>query len=146
MGSNRPNNYNQNPRNDNSLLKEEVDYIKSLKNFSSFDIDKFVKYADNIGKHLQENQLKTSQIRKFLSAVVAINSKSHSTFNRIDVVLLKPKLAYAVGRNRDNNGIRSLFEVLDNSIDKIQEFEDFQQLAKFVESIVAYHKFYGGRD
>lgn len=59
-----------------------------------------------------------------------------------DVVLLKPKLAYAAARQRS---AKPLEEVISVAIDKVESTKDFQRLVQLIESIIAYHKAEGGK-
>lgn len=123
-----------------NIVKE----ISSLKQFSEMTVDNLVDYAEKSGEYLCQINLKTNQIRKFLDAVKKIESQcSKGSFERDSVKLLKPKLAYAAGRQRE---VKPLMELLDPAINIVNSVEDFKKFARFVESIVAYHKFYGGRD
>jgi CRISPR-associated protein Csm2 len=93
-------------------------------------------------------RLKTSQIRKFLDAVNAIKSKSaqqttDDAFFRSECMLLKPKLAYAAGRQDE---VKPLMSVLVPCIDRVHGRADFSNFYRFVEAIMAYHRFHGGRD
>lgn len=106
-----------------------------------------VKYAEDVGDFLANKaRLKTSQIRKFLDAVNVIRSegkdKDPSFFQR-RVILLKPKLAYAAGRQ---DAVRPLMAVLDPCMSRVKDEEDFFKFSRFVEAIVAYHRYHGGRD
>jgi len=57
---------------------------------------------------------------------------------------LRPKLAYLAGREHK---LKPLMEVLDPAIKAgAQSKENFQKLVYLIESIVAYHRFYGGKD
>lgn len=59
-----------------------------------------------------------------------------------DVVLLKPKLAYAAARQRS---AKPLEEVMRVAIDKVESTKDFERLVQLIESIIAYHKAEGGK-
>jgi len=66
-------------------------------------------------------------------------------FNEIeaDIVLLKPKLAYAATRQ---NAVEPLQRVISAAIDKITSNpDDFKRLVQLIESIIAYHKAAGGK-
>jgi len=100
----------------------------------------------------------TSQIRKFLTAVNVVR-------NRVDlfkaknigvgklsdelvaeVKFLKVNLLYQAGREQT---VKTFMEKtrLDSIIDSIgAESENFVKFTKYVEALVAYHKFLGGRD
>jgi CRISPR-associated protein Csm2 len=70
--------------------------------------------------------------------------KSKLLFSKIeaDVVLLKPKLAYAAARQRS---AKPLNDVMSAAIDKVYSKEDFERLVQLLESIIAYHKAEGGK-
>jgi CRISPR-associated protein Csm2 len=59
-----------------------------------------------------------------------------------DIVLLKPKLAYAAARQ---NAAKPLSDVMSAAIDKVHNLKDFERLVQLIESIIAYHKAEGGR-
>jgi CRISPR-associated protein Csm2 len=65
-------------------------------------------------------------------------------FERIetDVVLLKPKLAYAAARQK---AAKPMSDVMSPAIDKVRSTEDFERLVQLIESIIAYHKAEGGK-
>jgi CRISPR-associated protein Csm2 len=65
-------------------------------------------------------------------------------FKRIetDVVLLKPKLAYAAARQK---AAKPMSDVMSPAIDKVHSTEDFERLVQLIESIIAYHKAEGGK-
>ncbi len=105
-------------------------------------------------------QLTKSQIRKFLVAVNALTNKINMYRTRTEqaavlsqalaaeVKYLKVKLAYQSAK--DNSGsVKDFVEKarLKDCLDKIgtdlRRYEDF---AHYIEALVAYHKFYGGRD
>ena len=59
-----------------------------------------------------------------------------------DIVLLKPRLAYASARQ---DSVTALSEVMAKAIDKVHTTADFERLVQFLESTIAYHKAEGGR-
>lgn len=130
-------------------IKREV--VKN-KNLGDFSTDDLVKSADDLGYYLsprrdRRDALSTNQIRKFLDAVNRLdNLRQKQGFDEMkeQVVLLKPQIAYAAGRKRKEVG--PLMEVLDPCLGRIKEEKDFKRLVRFVEAIVAYHKYYGGKD
>lgn len=135
----------------NSIVERAEGVIKKLK------LDKYGKIA-----------LKTNQIRKILTAVnilankVAIykaenpGTKYLSEELVAEVQYLQVKLVYQVGREKKDtkqqfqpgpvedfisnakliNAVRSI----DNSIVKFENFN------RYMEALIAYHKFYGGKD
>ncbi len=102
--------------------------------------------------------LKTSQIRKFLTAVNAITNKvnvykaKHLDATELpdelagEVQFLKVKAAYQAGRNKNvkdfmmKSKMKNEIQRISTSIVKYEEF------ARYIEALVAYHKFHGGQD
>lgn len=121
--------------------------IDQLQRFSALSTEKLVEMADTIGKFLaQSERLNTGQIRKFLDAVSRIKNEggqkpNDDPFFRSQCMLLKPKLAYAAGRQ---GAVEPLMKVLLPCINHVHSKDDFVHFYRFVESIIAYHRFYGG--
>ena len=107
----------------------------------------------------EEIALTTAQIRKFLSAVNALTNKISMYRTRCgetnvlspelaaEVKFLKVKLAYQVARNRGKVGDLEKKANLMARIDQIgTDMKKYDAFIHFVEALVAYHKFHGGRD
>lgn len=89
-------------------------------------------------KKVTSTKLTTSQLRKFFGEV---KRQQMQGYNETDFVLLKPKLAYAVGRATGNNPkIKDFYAVISNAIDLVKDETHFKNFIKFFEAIVAYHK------
>ena len=121
--------------------------------------------AEKVIQHLNKDKngkikLTTSQIRKFLTAVNLVRNKVdlykiHSNNSAVlsdelavEIRFLKVGLLYQAGK--DNSGLveefvktANLQEIIDNIINNLTEFQKF---CKYVEALVAYHKFLGGKD
>lgn len=82
-------------------------------------------------------KLTTSQLRKFFGEV---KRQQMTGYDVTDFVLLKPKLAYAVGRATKNAKIEDFYVVLSDAIDKVENEVQFKNFIKIFEAIVAYHK------
>ncbi len=108
-----------------------------------------VKTAEKIAREellRGNNKVTTSQIRNIFGTVKKLEMKSNE--NPIpELVLLKPKLAYVVGRNDKVKGLVCLRDVLSTAIDLVVENKDkrFKNFCKFFEAILAYHKAGGGK-
>ena len=104
--------------------------------------------------------LTTGQIRKFLTAVNSLTSKievykaQNETFKTLpenlvmEIKYLKVKIAYQAGRDK-NKIVKNFVEKakLFERIDKIgNSFAEYENFARYIEALVAYHKFYGGKD
>lgn len=126
-----------------SVADQVVKEIGELQTLSGLGADKLVDLAEQLGDFLANRiRLKTSQIRKFLDAVNEIKTQEEADF-RSACMLLKPKLAYAAGRQDE---VKPLMAVLVPCINKVHNKNDFMNFYRFVESIIAYHRYHGGRD
>ncbi len=111
-----------------------------------------VQFAKRFGDYLAEKDslgdpLTTSQLRKFFGEV---KRQQMTGYDETEFVMLKPKLAYAVGRARqsgkrgNHQKIEDFYFVLADAIDKVENSKDKQKAFKnFItafEAIVAYHK------
>jgi CRISPR-associated protein Csm2 len=124
-----------------------------------FDNDT-IQFAQDFGAHLCDFQgdrigreaLTTSQIRNFFGEVRRIQSKiqqSGFTNNRTAFLLIRPKLAYAEAKVKSKQGksrIEDFRKVMENAHKAVVKDSDFQRFVDFLEAVLAFHKFYGGRD
>ena len=101
-----------------------------------------VEAAEDLGNRLENRQLKTAQIRKVYGAVKKIQMSD--VFHRNDLIMLKPKLAYAAARN---NEVTDLKDALTQAIDRVgDDPQRFKNFVDFFEATLAYHRAAGGRD
>lgn len=105
------------------------------------------------GKKLADPRggVKTNQIRNLYAAVQHIRVRASQEPDTEDInrrlVFLKPKLAYASGRQRQLKPLREfLVQAIDSVVDSADPSKARENFFILMESIVAYHKFYGGRD
>lgn len=94
--------------------------------------------AEALGRKLAK-KLKTSQIRKVYGAVKKIQMSD--AFNRNDLIMLKPKLAYAAARKSE---VEDLKDTLTQAINHVDNSDKFKNFVDFFEAILAYHRAYGG--
>ena len=114
--------------------------------------DATVQFAKRFGDYLAEKEesaepLTTSQLRKFFGEV---KRQQMMGYDNTEFVMLKPKLAYAVGRAKQNGKkfkaqkIEDFYLVLSDAIDKVEGSTDkpkaFKNFITAFEAIVAYHK------
>ena len=122
-----------------------------------------VEWSKSFGEFLQRDDsrnrstrpLTTSQIRKFFGELKRIQADPDKY--QEEVPMLKAKLAYAVGRDASSyrgqvqykTKIKEFYEELEKGIDFIRLNDNYKgdlvRFVKLVESIVAYHKFFGGK-
>lgn len=141
-------------------ISPDLQMIQTIKNLKdellrNYEIRCLVEQAKELGNYLKEIGLKTNQIRKFLDAVnrlkVKLAQDQEEKFSTIEteLILLKPKLAYATARKEDDrkiNPVKPLNDVLSEAIDKVKDTPDFYRLVQLIESLIAYHKAAGGKN
>ncbi len=108
--------------------------------------DKTVIFADKFGKHLgsgdRSEKMTTTQLRRFFGEV---KRQQMNGYDKSKFILLKPQLAYAVGRayqNKTGKKIEDFYDVMTHAIDLVSEEKHFENFIKVFEAIVAYHKKY----
>ena len=119
-----------------------------------FDFDNFdvVTEAEKAIKGLQYKDrydntkidVTTSQIRKFLTAVNVVRNKVD--LYKAKIKFLKVNLLYQAGRTaavKQFMTVSKLDIIIDGIGDSLARFVKF---TKYVEALVAYHKFLGGKD
>ena len=124
--------------------------------------DEAVEWTKSFGEYLQSDDsrnrgtgpLTSSQIRRFFGELKRI--QADPVKYKEEIPMLKAKLAYAVGRDtttfrgqvQNKTKIKEFYEELEKGINYIRTEnlkEDVIRFVKLVESIVAFHKFFGGK-
>lgn len=100
-----------------------------------------VTYAEEAGKFMGQNELSSSKIRSIYGEIKRIQmgefEKEKSSF-----YLLKPKVAYALGREKNNEGLKMFKMVFDRCYNDVVDQDTYINFCNFVEAILAYHKAY----
>lgn len=138
----------QNQRED--VIRNILTDIEQLEKLKNLDIKKFSDekgYADLLAIKLRG--MKTGQIRKFFGEIKTIEKKIVGGENwksvEIEFYQLKPRLAYAFGRKLIPEEFYHVVRMVLNKVDigtDVEKKENFKMLVKFLEAIVAYHKFH----
>jgi len=134
-------NYNRqySPQRPNPPETSNVDE-KRIEKILGGDAFELNKYAEELAQSYMPEKgekLSTSQIRAILTEIQKMKE-----FNPTQLQLLRPKLAYAAGRHKGKvKEFRDLLEVLIKKTNK----DNFANFKNFVEAIVAYPKYYGGK-
>lgn len=124
--------------------------IEAIPAIINGDTKKMVEKSETAGRQLKNDGLTTSQIRNIFSSVKEMEMKG---FNEKELLLLKPKLAYASARPGAKKGTRELKNILTSAIDCVvdgegndeKKKERFENFCRFFEAILAYHRAAGGK-
>lgn len=139
------NNYN----NDNNHNHKQVKEIPKAKPLP----DKYIDQAEQIMK-VNYKLITTSKIRNILSIVndiYNVENLSHNTEltedSKSKILELQVRMIYEIGR--DNKGVGRFIEST-NLVEYLKDIGNsrvkFINYAKYLEALVAYHRFFGGRD
>jgi len=108
-----------------------------------------IAYSEKFGRYLNDNKFTTAQIRKIFGEVKMIQQKGWEGEKTLTaLLLLKPKLAYSAKRigsdcaNKFRDFICAGIDVINKSTNQAEVFQNF---ANLFESILAYHRAYGGK-
>lgn len=113
--------------------------------------------SEEWGRRLADRRrgIKTNQIRNIYGTIQHIRVRaSQPNSNTADInrslIFLKPKLAYASGRQSQQSEMRPLRDFLVDAINSVVKSQKPEKAREnffiLMESIVAYHKFHGGQD
>ena len=107
-------------------------------------------------------ELKTNQIRKILTAVNILKNKvdiykiANPQAKKLDeelqmeIEFLRVNIAYQIGREKGKeNLVREFIEKADllNMVKDIDgDIKAFENFCRYIEALVAFHKFYGGQE
>ena len=103
-------------------------------------------------------RLTKSQIRKFLTAVNVVKNKVDVEKSKSDnkdllsadmaaeAKFLKVSILYQAGREKAVKDFVDKAEIAKIIVDIGNDANKFNKFCKYVEALVAFHKFYGGRD
>ncbi len=97
-------------------------------------------YIERVKKYVQNNRsgLTTAQLRNVFSKVKNLDDCS-------TLSTLRPKLAYVSGRS-EKEEMKTLLFLLDELITKVSEKKQLDQFKDFFEAVIAYHKYFGGKE
>jgi len=104
--------------------------------------DDYIKIVKRGGEEVKVKRkiLTTSQLRKFFGEIKRLQLLGYDKA-KTDILLLKPKLAYAVGRAKDKNAkIHDFYEVITDALQYIKNQKTFENFINLFEAIVAFHK------
>ncbi|MCS7020130.1 MAG: type III-A CRISPR-associated protein Csm2 [Cytophagales bacterium] len=133
--------------NDNRVL----DWIRN-----GIQSDDAIKWANDFAKHLldasPQKKLSTSQLRRFFGQLKRLQAMGYNSKDKQMLLMLKPQLAYAVGRAEPGAKIKDFASELGRMITEVANAvsdEDakkrFKNFISLTEAIVAYHKAEGGK-
>ncbi len=133
--------------------------MNNLNPLDTADIAAIVDEAKKQAQTFKNDKLKTNQIRNFYSAIAQIrikfqekkskNLEGRTGYDAVktDLIMLKPKLAYAAGRQAAVKA--NFYGFMTDAIKAVEDSKDMDKaMAKYfslIESVVGYHKYFGDK-
>ncbi|EAY25753.1 type III-A CRISPR-associated protein Csm2 [Microscilla marina] len=145
------------------MSRQAIDLKTLAAGLHIVDVEALIYFAEDRAKAFKADRLKTNQLRNFYSAILQIRQafeiqQEFTKDIKTMLVLLKPKLAFAAGRQQ---AVRRNFKpfmdaaiegVLNapDTVDKTKDSSEtrtgktiaLENYFALIESVVAYHKFY----
>jgi CRISPR type III-A-associated protein Csm2 len=117
--------------------------VECVKDLNENNVETFISGAHKFAKLLAN--VSASKFRNFYDEIISIVNTNKEDWNRlyVQLYLIKPKIAYAIGReDRYSNTRKSLesFEYLYDELMKNLNKDNLENFVKLMEAIVAYHK------
>ena len=125
---------------------DKLTYVDQAEN-----VIKSLRVKDRNGRYVM--RLTTSRIRNILSIVTGIyNRVLHETRNEQseeiceEIQYLRLRIVYEAGKDQDVKNFMNQANLLENIQDIGKNRERLLLFCRYMEALVAYHRFYGGRD
>ena len=133
--------------------------LLSFTNGNKLDETNYASFAEKIFRNaknnVQENRnrwfgkLTTTKLRSIYGLIMNVYTKINepSDFEKYqsDIQYLKVKMAYESGRDQTVKQFIDSTYLMD-AVSRIKTYEQFLLYCRYAESLVAYFKFYGGKD
>lgn len=131
-------------QNNQPAQKYTVDHPIRAEWFTKGADKDLVKYAEQAGIDLKNGKLSNSKIRSIYGEVKRIQMGTWGK-NKSAFYLLKPKVAYAYGRDK-NRGLEIFKDIFDDAVQYVTDDKSYDNFCNFMEAILAYHRANGGNN
>lgn len=106
----------------------------------------FPSFAEKIGRYLAApKRLTSSKIRSIYGEMKRIQMGDFEK-EKASFFLLRPKVAYALGRDKDNLGLQLFKKLFDECSKDVVDKKSFLNFCNIFEAVLAYHKAYCKKD
>lgn len=104
-------------------------------------------FAEELGKKLANKDygLTNSKIRNIYNEIKRIQTSGYEK-QKSSFYLLRPKMAYAAGRDLENAGVQLFKLFFEDAWKEVKDEKTFKNFCNLIEAVLAYHKAFGGRD
>ena len=121
-------------------LKKLPQVLKQLKDVNQYD--DALDTISNIAKMFKKNNITTSRLRNIYNHIYVLkdNEEGLKELKRVRYLL-----AYVAGRE-NKQFFREFVEKVDEIIKDIKNASEIELFKQFMEALIAYHRFHGGRE
>jgi CRISPR-associated protein Csm2 len=111
-----------------------------------WDATGILNVGEQLAKVMKDKKVTTSQIRKFIDELQRLRSSSRLDLEQVK--LTKIRLIYAAGRAEKGSAeaLKNFEQAFSYALEHLHDKQDFTNLVRFVETVVAYHRYLGGSD
>lgn len=128
--------------------------VKKARDYLAWKPEERLSHAVIVASYLVAQELKTNQVRRILEMARNVELKLKRNKGediRDDIVRIRYVLAYTVGRatGRSKSPLEAFHKILDPMLEvlmKDPKEENFEKFYDFLQAVVAYHRFFGGKD
>lgn len=101
---------------------------------------RYNQFVQNLKSYVEQNvqSITSAQLRNVYALIREKNDEEKLPH-------IRPKLAYVAGR-ADKDEMRTLIYLLDLLIVRVDDKKKMKNFKSFFESVIAYHKYFGGKD
>lgn len=139
-------NQGQGPREGRSNTDELQALVRdAMKEETDRDGDKLIECAIKIAQIIKGNNVSSSRLRKLYTEArkIALTSGKAKS-NAYEINLLRARLAYTAARE---SGLKEFQQIMDIALQEVKQPRGkYERFLHLFEAIVAYHRFYGGRE
>lgn len=133
------------------MQKNEPMVLLRMPQRRTLDEDNYADVANQImeGRERRFPKLTTSKLRGIYGYIMNVYTRADTPEEfekcRSEIQYLKVRMAYESGRDKD---VKEFIQVsyLLKALDNVKTYDQFRLYCRYAESLVAYFKFYGGRD
>lgn len=132
--------HNNGNDNNNTVVKPNIeDY--DIKSWITCEADeKTVELAEKAAKYMGDKGVTTSQIRNIYGEIKRIQMNYEA--ERVAFLLLKPKVAYMLARNKNNDGLKLFNDIFKAAAQYVVNDSTYTNFCNMMEALVAYHRVY----
>ncbi|MCM1079531.1 MAG: type III-A CRISPR-associated protein Csm2 [Bacteroidales bacterium] len=126
---------------ENKLREKEVCIKEWIQEGATKELPDF---AEEMGCAMAKYKLTNSQIRNVYCEIKRIQMGGFEK-EKASFFLLRPKVAYAYGRNPGNNGLKLFKKVFEKAYNYVNDEKSYINFCNLMEAILAYHKANNGQ-